>query len=312
MAVSGQFSFNLNRNQIIEAALRRIGVLGAEETSDAAMISYGQQRLNLMLKSWGGQKLGIWVISEATLFLELNEDQYVIGSSSGDHLTTSYTETALAADAASGATTITVDSITGIADTYYIGVVLDSGALDWTTVNGTPSGSSITLTSGLDGAASEDNAVYAYSSKVTKVLDVVDARYVNSSNERPLDIISRGEYMAMTPKTTTGEAVSIYYQPRISDGLLYVWPVADSTTDKIKLSVKTEFDDIASQSNNVRFPVEWLDCIIDNLAVELLPEYKTNFNHAHQMIIAGAQDKLKKMKRHDSPKVPIRFCPSVQ
>jgi hypothetical protein len=312
MAVSGVFTFNMNRNQIIESALRRIGVLGALDTPDASMIVDSQERLNLLLKSWHAEKLGIWILSEATLFLELDKQVYTIGSSTGDHITPSFVETALSADAVETDTSISVDSISGISDDYNIGIVLDDNSLFWTQVNGTPSGDTIVLDDGLDGDTSEAKAVYAYASKSTKILSVVEARYVNGDTDRVINIISRGEYMAVSPKESTGEVVMIYYQPRISDGLLYVWPVAAATNHQIKMTVKTEFDDVIALSNNVRFPTEWLDCIIDNLAVELLPEYKSKFTDSHQLLIANANRKLRQMKRHDSPKVPFKIRPRLR
>jgi hypothetical protein len=43
--------------------------------------------------------------------------------------------------------------VTGVATTYNIGVQLDDGTFQWTTVNGAPSGSTVTLTAVLTDSA---------------------------------------------------------------------------------------------------------------------------------------------------------------
>ena len=67
----------------------------------------------------------------------------------------------LSADAAKWATTIDVSSITNISDKDNIGIELDySDVIHWTFVNGTPSGSTVTLNNPMIGAASSGNTVH--------------------------------------------------------------------------------------------------------------------------------------------------------
>ena len=58
--------------------------------------------------------------------------------------------------------TITVDSISGIVDGYVIAIQLDSNDVYRTTVNGTPSGSTVTLTDPIRVPASSGNRVDCY------------------------------------------------------------------------------------------------------------------------------------------------------
>lgn len=71
-------------------------------------------------------------------------------------------DTTLTADASSGNLTITVADIAGIASGDVIGVKLNTGLYHFTTVNGAPSGSTVTLTAALSGTgvvATSGNAV---------------------------------------------------------------------------------------------------------------------------------------------------------
>lgn len=67
--------------------------------------------------------------------------------------------TTLTANAASGATALTVSSITGFADNDEIEVVLDSGTSHLTTVNGAPAGTTINIDNALTHAATSGNVV---------------------------------------------------------------------------------------------------------------------------------------------------------
>jgi hypothetical protein len=74
------------------------------------------------------------------------------------------TDTTLSANASGGATTITVADASAIANGDIIGVKLNTGLYHFTTVNGAPSGSTVTLTAAIPGSgvvANSGNAVVA-------------------------------------------------------------------------------------------------------------------------------------------------------
>ena len=73
-----------------------------------------------------------------------------------------YIATKVATAAVPGDTTVVVDSIANIADGDSITVQLDGGGQLITTVNGTPSSSTITITDALTDFVSVDNAVIVY------------------------------------------------------------------------------------------------------------------------------------------------------
>lgn len=71
------------------------------------------------------------------------------------------TDTTLASDGAATDLTIEVASITGIASGDIIGIKLDTGYYHFTTVNGLPAGTTVTLTAALPSAATTGNKVVA-------------------------------------------------------------------------------------------------------------------------------------------------------
>lgn len=278
MATSGTYTFSRNRDQIIRAALRRIGAISEAETPSAEMLTDAAETLNVMVKHWQGPGgVQMWTVGEATLFLQQDQIQYTLDSSSSDHAAESFVETTLAADAASGASTITVSSATGLAASQYIGIELDSGAYQWTTISGSPS-TTVTLAVVLTGAAASGNRVVAYTTKLVRPLKIISARRYNydSDIETPLNEMSRIEYREMPNKTTESTVTAFSYERRggaNTTGLLNVWPQPSDVSDAIKFTFARPIQDFSAAGNDPDLPQEWLKALIDGLAVEMADEF---------------------------------------
>jgi len=77
------------------------------------------------------------------------------------------TETAIATAGALGDTTIDVDSIEDMSDGDYIAVKLDNGDYQWTTVSGTPTGTTVTIAAALTDSVAVDNKVIVYTTTIS-------------------------------------------------------------------------------------------------------------------------------------------------
>lgn len=279
MPTSGTSTFNFNRDQIIKSALRKIGVIAAGETPGAQTVQDAADALNIMIKAWDASGLHIWTEEEATLFLQPNQNAYVLGGATTDHAAwTSYTYTTLGVAAANGATSISVASISGIANANRIGVGLDRGTIAWTTVNGTPSGTTVALASGLTDSASVGNPVYVYTTDVQRPLRVVAGRRFNfpSGIDTEMIPVSRLDYRALPNKLATGTVTQFFYDPRggaNTQGILYVWPTPTVSTDGVKFTWYRSIQDFNAAGNLPDLPNEWLDAVIWTLALKLAPEY---------------------------------------
>lgn len=273
MAVSGSYNFSVNCQEIIKGALRLLGVIATGETPAAAEIVDGREALNLMVKGWQAEGYGLWLNKELTLFLEYEETSYTLGPT-GDHCTASYVKTEIATAAAAAASEIVVDSATGISDADNIGIELDDGTLQWTTVNGAPAGTTITLTDALTDSVAVDNHVYAYTTIAQRPLEIIEARRVMPDNsEIPVEIVSRADYMALSNKTSTGPPIQVYYDPKTTNGVLFVWQACNDVQELIKMTGKYPVQDFDANTNDADFPQEWLRALKFNLAIEIAPEY---------------------------------------
>src|SRR3990167_3080067 len=278
MTSSGSIDFNRTRNQIIKSALRKIGAIAANETPDAGMVDDAAEALNAVTKELQVTGIHLWTVAEARLWLQPDQAAYSLSSTSTDHATLSsdVIETALAADAASGATSLTVDSITGIADNDYIGIVVDDGTTHWTQFNGTPSGTTIVIDTGLDDSAATDNYVFTYTTKLQRPLRVVHARPIHRSSSLEtamIPLLSRLDYRSLPNKTSSGVPTQFYYDPQLGNGKLHVWPVASDSESAVNFTFYRPIEDFDAQGDTPDLPQEWISTLIYLLAVELCPEY---------------------------------------
>jgi hypothetical protein len=244
-------------------------------------ITAAAEHLNLMIKAWHLDDIKLWLNEQIVVYLAYDTESYTLGPT-GDHaaLLSDTVKTQLSADIASGTSTLTVDSITGIADGDYAGIELDDGTIQWSTVNGSPSGSTVELDDNLTDDAATDNWLFFHTNYITRPFKILDA-YLRDTDDidEPITIVNhRREYFEINEKDATGATTLIYYEPIITDGRLYTWPVASAgeITDRLILTIQRTIEDFDSSANNFDGPSETLNALVWNLAAELTTIYPTS------------------------------------
>jgi len=117
MATSGVYRYNVTANDILEETFGLIGVYAPGEALDASEVTDALRTLNMMLKTWQAEHIGLWLNKELVLFLEKSEYKYNIGPT-GDHCANAFAKTEVATAAASGASSLIIDAVTNFSDTY--------------------------------------------------------------------------------------------------------------------------------------------------------------------------------------------------
>ncbi len=113
------------------------------------------------------------------------------------------------------------------------------------------------------------------SAKPLKLLQAYNRDSV-SNVDIPIRIITQQEYTILGNKTSSGNPIQVYYDPRRDIGELYVFPVPGATeaaNNSIYMIAQFPFEDFDSSTNNPDFPQEWYDALTYGLAVRLAPEY---------------------------------------
>lgn len=309
MATSGSYDFTSTTGDIIRDALYNIGILAQGVEPDSYQYDKGVRQLNLMIKSWKNKGIDLWCYQQITIFPVVGQEFFKIGPS-GDRAAADAHLTNLAADAASGASTISVDAIGDTASGDAIGVELDDGTLQWTTVNGAPSGTTITLTDTLTGAASDNNRVYTYNALTQRITRFMQGRTINKTgNEAMMHEVSQMEYDLVTPKSSQGLPNQWYYNPQLDNGRFYVWQTFSSVSDVIRITGQRPIQDVDVVTDNPDFPVEAQEMLGWNLARRMLVPYGITDPEVKQEVKEMAAETLADFEDYDTETASLQFVP---
>lgn len=284
MPTSNSTDYNRNTTQIINRALRNLGVLGQEESPNASEFQDSLEALNVMVKQWQVEGINLWKQEDLILWLVKGQSKYTLGT---DHAATTWVRTTTTAAAVSTATAIDVTSVTGMTAADNIGIVLDDETIQWTTI-----ASISTLTVNLDDALTDDVSsaaqVWTYTTKAVRPLRVdLPRRRDGSLQDVPIWPVTRQEYFDTPNKTVQARPVNVYYDPQLTGGEVHLWPSPESVDDTILLSAKMPIEDFDSIANDPDFPQEWLSGLSWGLAEEMALEYEIPMER-HQRIAAKA------------------------
>lgn len=118
--------------------------------------------------------------------------------------------------------------------------------------------------------------VYTISSpKALKVLQAWNHN-VTSNVDIPMRIITQAEYNILGNKTSAGNPIQIYYDPRRDNGEMHVFPVpttVEQAANTLHYVCQIPFEDFNASTDAPDFPQEWYDAVTYGLATRLAPEY---------------------------------------
>lgn len=293
-------------------------VIGAGETVNSNDTTTMASFLNMMIKSWQAKNLlsdkrrvGYVFLSNGTVTYSLNN------GSSNANATESFVTTSTSAVSASGATTITVDSITGISTTNKIGVQMEDDTLHWTTVNGAPSGSTVTLTAALTDDVAVDARVFVYTTRINRPVKIysVNRRTYNAGlttfSDTPIPLMAHREYWGQSVKNNDNAFVGAMYDRQRDNGYLYLWPGVDNPQSVAVITYATTVEDFDASGDNPDFTQEWYLPLVYNLAAIAGPAYNVDLNHLN-FITQKAEQYLWDVVDFDSDSENISWDPESQ
>lgn len=294
MATSGTYIYTITAANLILASLRLVNAYDPEDsnTSTANQQSNAAEALEMMLKAWGTKGLQLWERKYGAIFFQPGQAFYRLGGygPAGDHacltnpLGSGFVATHATSGAASGASTIVLDSINSsysegvavstITSGWNIGIEKDSGGLQWTTVSGSLTGNSVPLTATLTDTVSAGASIYAYQTKMMKPLRIYDCfiRQVNG-NDSPVNTISRDTYNTFGQKSSQGTPVEIMVDQQRTYADIYFYPTPSNIDQYAYIELGAPIQDVSTTTNELDLPAEWIEAIKYNLALRIAPEY---------------------------------------
>lgn len=314
MATSGSYDYSVTASQIITAAFENLGVIAAGGTVATADSNTALQRLNFIAKQFQGtadgmQGMKVWTRQRVALFLAKGQQTYEIGPAATDaRSTTQYGRTTLSAAEAAGQTVLSITSNTDTT-TYpgttvtmtsgdFIGIVLDDGTIQWTTISGTPAATA-TVGVALTGDAAAGNYVYWFTSRAQRFPEIESA-VLRDQNlaDRPINVFRNvREYELGVPsKYADGSPTSILVEPLRLNTRVTLDSQPTNVREQLILTVLYPSEDYDSTANEIAFPQEWFAALEWELTFRLCPAYGVQWtpemekNHNNALSIARSMN----------------------
>lgn len=308
MATSGQYTFSVTRNDIIKDAMRKIGIADAFGEPTNYDIETAASSLNGMLKTWEAQGLHLWKYKKIYLFLQKDQREYNI-SPTGDNATTSYTRLTTSINSSSGSSVLTFASTTGAVNGYNIGVLLQNGTMQWTTISSFNS-TTITLTDALTDDVDAGAVVYIYQSKAQKPKRLINVkRRASDESEASVTAVARMDmFNFLSP--TGGDVSQVYFNPELSNSVLTTWNKPSTAGDIIVLDTEYPIQIFSNLLDEPDLPEEWYEAMVYGLARRIGFDKGLAGTQEYSEIKELAQILLDQVLGFDRENTYVQFYPS--
>jgi len=154
-------------------------------------------------------------------------------------------------------------------------ITLDDGTVFQTKLQAVLDSTQLAIAGTLPSGAADGNLVRVLTRPMFRPLRILSARRkdLNTTDQIPLESLSRQEYFALANKEVQGSMISYYYSPTLDEGELYVYLTGDANSDEIIITFERLLEDIDDEANNLDIPVEWLNAVVYGLAARLADYY---------------------------------------
>jgi hypothetical protein len=300
VSTSGTYNFNVTLTDIVRHSMLNVGAIGESEVPTAQEFTDVQFKLNMMVKQWMAKQdfapgLKVWSRQQADLYLGYSKFQYQTGPG-GDNWAVGVTggiagqcsnATTTTATTNAGGSTIQVATIAMINNGDFIGIAYaaPSGGTDlfWTTVNGVPTGTTVTLaTVAPAGGYASGAQVFNFTTKGQRPEAVVTAVLRDVyGNDTQLNPLTREDYDSLPTKqmpTFQADPTAYLYESQIGGGpqetvgcgqFFIDCYGAQDVTKHIYVTWYRPIQDLNNPGDNPEYPHEWYRPLVWGLTLDI-------------------------------------------
>lgn len=151
---------------------------------------------------------------------------------------------------------------------------------------------------------------------VPRALRVLSCRYSLNGIDTPMTMLSRQEYYDSPNKNiATGVPVGFYFEPKIDNGSLYLWPspsASVATQYTIRYTYVKFMDIVKETGETVPFPQQWIEPVMWNTAKRLMTQYPVNDPNLMRMVLSQAAEYEASLSQWDNEPTSLYMQPDYQ
>jgi hypothetical protein len=155
----------------------------------------------------------------------------------------------------------------------------------------------ITLTQG--------QATETLTSDVVDLLEVVLRR---GGTDYDITKISRGDYLSVPTKTTTGRPSQFYFNRQVLPQIT-MWPTPENSTDQIVYYYIRRLEDADALVNDVELPFRFLPCAVAGMAYYIALKKAPE---RIQLLKTVYEEEFQRAADEDEDRVSLKLQPSIQ
>lgn len=274
MSTSNSFNYSLTAADIIKSAYEDLGVIAPGESVGTNDQTMAMTRLNMLVKQLQGDPdispwLKILSRRRITLALANGQQSYLVGPATTDsRASTQMGRTTLSAAEAAGQSVLSITSNTDTT-TYpgttltmtngdFIGIQLDDGSIQWTTISGTPT-STATVSDVLTGAAASGNYVWWFTSRAQRFTTLESAVLREASGtDTPLNVYRdvREYEQGVSDKYADGDPTAMLVEPLRLNTRITLNSQPTNVAKQIILTALYPAEDYDATTDDIAFPQE--------------------------------------------------------
>jgi len=285
-ATSGDSGFIVSGGDLFRQAALACNAIDRNTTAmDPQLQADFMMTANMLIRAWRNAGMHLWKEREAVLFPAVGQVRYNLSLGSADHFAIQYFQGVSTATVAGGSVipclTSGVDA-NGVAGQMnagdQIGILLDSGALYWSTVKSLTA-AAVTINGIVPGQASTGAAIFTYTAASAAAAAAGFARpmmllnrrrrNVQSTIEVPIDHLARRDWDDIPYKAQVGGTIfRSYFDLQREAAYLNVNQPPSSITDIVAFVARLPIEDFVVATNNPDLPEEWYLALLWNMAKE--------------------------------------------
>jgi hypothetical protein len=294
VATSGSYDFSLTAGQLLALVGQNLGLLQPGQDVDdfeAGAAADLLVRLNVVAKELQGTADGssgmkVHTRQRVSLFLAKGQQTYLVGPASSDaRATTQYGRTTLSAAEAAAQTDLSITSNTDtttfpgttvtMTNGDIIGIQLDDGTIQWTTISGTPA-STATVSVALTGGAAAGNYVWWFTSRAQRFPVIESAVLRDASlSDTPIDVYldARQYDQGVVSKFADGMPTAILVEPLRTNTRVTLNNQPTDVEQQIVMTVLYPSEDYDATTNDIAYPQEWTGFLEWEVTLRACPSY---------------------------------------
>jgi len=138
--------------------------------------------------------------------------------------------------------------------------------------------------------------------------DILEVALRRNSVDYSIDRISRGDYLGIPNKSTSGRPSQVYFNRQTSPELS-VWPVPENSTDQLVYYYITRIEDADTLQNTTDVPYRFIPCMIEGLAYYLAMKKAPD---RIQLLKAVYEEEFQRASDEDEDRVALKLQPDIR